>query len=184
MAAKADKRDEPTIEDIARSEAEAEKDRVKRQDDYLKGAERLAKEVPARFFTLATELRDQVRRFNEAADPQKRLTWRESAALATRDANLSGDFHCGFSRLGVDINLTLTEMSRSGANRPNVYLIDATGQLRDTSFILRIEGAPESTDNKTGYRLWLDLRRLTYPIDELAERLVRAAVTVSYLALV
>jgi|GEM_PF-2964628 len=182
MAAKAEKRDEPSIEDIARGEAAIEKERVKRQEEYLKGAERLAKEVPARFFQLATELREQVRLFNEAADPQRRLTWRESAALATRDANLSGDFHCGFSRHGVDVNLALTEMSRSGANRPNVYLIDATGQLRDLGFFLRIEGAPEA--DKGGYRLWLDLRRLTYSVDEVAERLVRAAVTVSYLALV
>ena len=172
----AGKSQEASLEEIARREAEAEKERQARVEDYMKGAADLAKEVPERFFKLTTELRDAVRRFNEAADPQKRLTWRESAALAARDGNLSGDFSCGFSRAGVDVAVGLTEMSRSGG-RPNVYLIEATGTLRGERFMMRVEGT--KIGGKIGWRMTVDLQRVNYGFDELAERLVRAAVTTS-----
>jgi hypothetical protein len=173
MAAKSQ---DASLEEIARAEAQMEKERQARIEEHAKGAHDLAKEVPERFFKLTGELRDAVRRFNEAADPQKRLTWRESAALAARDGNLSGDFSCGFSRNAVDVGIGLTEMSRSGG-RPNCYIIEAVGTLRGERFMFRAEGM--KTGGKLGWRMTVDMQRVNYSFDELADRLVRAAVTLS-----
>jgi hypothetical protein len=168
-----------TLEDLGRREAEYAKEREARLAERAEAQGRLSKDVPERFFKLCTDVRENVRVFNEATDPARRFTWRESPALAARDANLSGDFNCGFSRAGCDVNLSLIEMSRSG--KPNVYIIEANGLFKDQSFLLRIEGYPDK--GKTSYRMFLDLHRVPYGIDDLADRLVRAAVKLDYTTL-
>src|SRR6266508_5848738 len=103
-----------SIEDVARREAATERERAEARAEQLEYAEKLSKEVPEAFFELCGVLRENVRRFNSAADPQKRLMWRESAALAAREPNLHADFNCGFGRAGCEVNLALNAMGRSG----------------------------------------------------------------------
>jgi hypothetical protein len=127
--------------------------------------------VPERFFQLCTELREAVMRFNNAGAQEKRFLWRESAALAARDSNLNADFNCSLTRPGAEITMVLNQMGRSG--KPDVYLIEVTGQLKDEGFFLRVEG--QVRNGKVDYRLSLDLKRLGMPLEKLAERLVIAA---------
>src|SRR5947208_13885105 len=87
-----------TLEDVARREAEAERERAEAREEYLKSAERLATEIPESFFEYCGMVREAVRRFNSAADPALRLTWQESAALAARQPNLHADFSLTFGR--------------------------------------------------------------------------------------
>src|SRR5215470_7397228 len=101
-----------TIEDVARREAATEREREEARAEQLQFAEKLSKEVPEAFFELCGLLRENVRRFNSAADPQKRLTWRESPALAARDANRNADFNCTFGRGPAEVTMALNAMGR------------------------------------------------------------------------
>src|SRR5262252_3759651 len=99
-----------SLEDFARREASRERELAEAREEHTQSAARLAKEMPEKFFELCGILREAVRRFNSAADPQKRLTWRESAALAARESNLNADFNCTFGR-GIDeISVALNAM--------------------------------------------------------------------------
>ena len=160
------------LEEIAKREADAERERERARQERLADAEKLAKAVPERFFKLADEIRACVGRFNGAADPQKRLSLRESTALAARDQNLNADFNLSFSRAGVEVVVALNQMGRSG--RPDAYLIEANGKLPNDTFLLRAEGSVKS--GKIAYRISINFQRVEWPIDELADRLVRAAV--------
>jgi len=162
----------PSIEDVARQEAEVERERAEARAEQLKSGEKLAKEMPDSFFELAGLLRETVRRFNAAADPQKRLTWRESAALAARDANLHADFNLTFGRAGGEVSLALNAMGRSG--KPDVFVIEGFGQVLDNRFMLRVEGFV--LKGKTNLRITIDFRRLDVTLEELAERLVLSVV--------
>ncbi len=170
-----------SLEEIARREADAERERAEARAEYAKSGERLAKEMPAAFFEFCGMLREQVRRFNSAADPQKRLLWRESAALAARDANLNADFNCAFGRGSDEVTVTLNALSRSG--KPDVYLIEGFGTLgadRDR-FLLRVEGYLQK--GKVLHRVTVDFKRLEVTLEDLAERLVRATVKSEYQSL-
>ena len=103
-----------TLEEIAKREAEAERIREESRALYIANQQELAKHVPARFFQLAQELRDAVVRFNTAADPNKRISWRESTALAAKDTNLNADFNLSMTRGGAEISLSLNALGRSG----------------------------------------------------------------------
>jgi hypothetical protein len=164
-----------TLEDLARREKDAEQERNDQRAEMLVSAERLAKEVPERFFQLATDLKQAVMRFNAAADPQKRLNWRESVSLAGRDPNPNADFNLAFGRTGAEILVALNALGRSG--RPDVFLIEASGKIQEDGFMLRAEGFVK--DKKAQYRISIDFKRTTWTIDELAERLVRCAVKAS-----
>jgi hypothetical protein len=165
-----------TLEEVARREADVERERAAAQQEYLQSAERLAQAMPEAFFELAGLLREAVRRFNSAADPQKRLVWRESAALAARDANLHADFNLAFSRAGSEVTVALNAMGRSG--KPDVFLIEGSGQLGRDRFLLRVEGMLKK--GKVAYRITVDFRRLECTLEELAERIVMAAVKSDY----
>lgn len=162
-----------TLEEVARREADAERERDEARANFVAAREQLSQEVPERFFTLAAELREAVRRFNSAAVDDKKLTWSESSALAARDKNLQADFSLEFGRKGANVQVALNAMSRSGG--PDVFLIEASGQLRDDRFLVRVEGWVEKT-KKIGYRISVNFKRMSYPIEELAERLVMACV--------
>ena len=167
-----------SLEEIARREAARERELAEAREEYAKSGERLAKEMPPAFFELCGMLREAVRRFNSAADPQKRLTWRESAALAARDANLNADFNCNFGRGQDDVTIALNAMSRSG--KPDVYLIEAYGTIgpdRDR-FMMRVEGF--LSKGKVAHRISVDFKRLEITLEELSERLVMAVVKSSY----
>ena len=166
-----------TIEELAQKEAAYEKEMAQARELSLQNASKLVQEVPGKFFEFCGMLREAVRRFNQAADPQRRMTWRESAALAARDANLNGDFNCEFGRDGLSITVALNVMGRSG--KPDVYLIEGTGRLGEDRFLLRIEGFV----NKKGaiaYRIMVDFRRIEVTFEELAERLVIAVIKGDY----
>jgi hypothetical protein len=162
-----------TLEEFAKREADAEQEREELHAAFVAGREQLSKAVPERFFQLAQELRDAVKRFNGAAAAEKKLTWSESSALAARDPNLQADFSLEFGRTGANVQVALNAMSRSGG--PDVFLIEASGQLRDDRFLVRVEGWVEKT-RKITYRISVNFKRMSYPIEELAERLVMACV--------
>jgi hypothetical protein len=167
-----------TLEELARREADGEREREEARALRRQSSERLAKEVPARFFQLAKELREAVARFNAAALPEKRLTFHESTALAAHDPNLNADFNCALSRAGVEVTLTLNAMGRSG--KPDVFLIEASCRLGDDQHMVRCEGSIGQGGKapKVDYRISIDFQRMSYSIDELAERLVKSAVKI------
>ena len=167
-----------SLEEVAKREANRERELAEARDEYAKSADRLAKEMPPAFFEFCGIVREAVRRFNSACDPQKRLTWRESAALAARDANLNADFNCTFGRDSNEATVALNAMSRSG--KPDVYLIEGFGTLgpdRDR-FMMRVEGYMQK--GKMLLRITVDFKRLEVTLEELAERLVMAVVKGDY----
>lgn len=162
-----------TLEEIAKSEAAIERERAKAAAERAQAAEKLAKELPARFYQLAGEVRSAVARFNGAAAAEKRLTFHESPALAAHEENPNADLHCTVSRAGSELTLGLTALSRSG--RPDAYLYEVSGFLGKDPIQLRVDGfVPKS--GKLEYRIFMDLVRMGYGIDELGERVVRAVV--------
>ncbi|HEX8952150.1 MAG TPA: hypothetical protein VF945_09920 [Polyangia bacterium] len=167
-----------SLEEIARREATRERELEEARAEYAKSGERLAKEMPPAFFELCGLVREAVRRFNSAADPNKRLTWRESAALAARDSNLNADFNCSFGRGSDEVTVALNAMSRSG--KPDVYLIEAYGTLGPDHdrFMMRVEGYLQK--GKVQHRITIDFKRLEISLEELAERLVLATVKSDY----
>lgn len=161
-----------TIEEVARREADVERERAASRAEQLELAGKIAKEMPERFFELCGLLRENVRRFNAAADPQKRLTWRESVSLAARDTNLNGDFNCTFGRPGAELTVALNAMGRSG--KPDVFIVEGAGQLGEKRFLLRIEGF--ARQGKVELRVTIDFKRIECTLEELSERLVLAVV--------
>ncbi len=165
-----------TLEEFAKREANLEREREEARDEYLKSAEKLAKEMPGVFFEFTGMLREMVRRFNSAADPQKRLVWRESPALAARDANLHADFNLTFGRYGNEVTVALNVMGRSG--KPDVFVVEGAGQLAKDRFMLRIEGYYKK--GKLEQRITVDFQRLDCTLEEIAERMVMAVVKGDY----
>lgn len=171
-----------TLEEFARREADCERELAEAREEHKQSAERLAKEMPQKFFEFCGIVREMVRRFNAAADPQKRLTWRESAALAAREPNLNADFNCTVER---DINhatIALNAMGRSG--KPDVYVIEGFGSLgpRSDRFMMRVEGWLKK--GKVELRITIDFQRIECTLEELAERIVFAVVRGDYQTLV
>jgi hypothetical protein len=166
-----------TVEDVARAEASYEQELTKLREISIANSSKLATEVPNKFFEFCGILRETVRRFNSAADPSRRLLWRESAALAARDANLNADFNCELERDGLSVVVALNVMGRSG--KPDVYLIEGTGRLGPERFLLRVEGYI-TKKGEVAYRIMVDFRRLDCTLEELAERLVLAVVKADY----
>jgi hypothetical protein len=162
-----------TVEELAQKEAQYERDLAQMRETSLQNSHKLGQEVPKTFFEFCGLLRETVRRFNQAADPSRRMVWRESAALAARDANLNGDFNCEFGRDELSVVVALNVMGRSG--KPDVYLIEGTGKLGDNRFLMRIEGFI----NKAGavaYRIMVDFKRIECTFEELADRLVKCVI--------
>ncbi len=166
------KQQRESLEDVAKREAREEAERQKAAQDWVTNTERVAKEVPERFFILAKQLRECVHRFNSAALPGRRLVWNESAAVATKEQNLNADFNVSFGRKDAEFMLLLSAMSRSG--RPDVYIITGEGTVRDVRFSIRIEGRVDGKG--VVYRITQDYEPIECPIDELAERVVMTVV--------
>jgi hypothetical protein len=171
-----DKRE--TLEDIARREKRALEEERAARDEYLQSAEKLAKEMPPLFFQFCDLLKAAVGRFNAACDPTRRLLWRESPALAARDKNLSAEFNLTFGRDVSDVTVSLNALGRSG--KPDVYLVEVFGKLGPAAdrFMMRIEGYVKK--GKLELRVTVDFKRIEVPLQDLAERLVVAAVKGDY----
>jgi hypothetical protein len=163
-----------SLEDLARKESQAEQELADQRAGLLVNQQRLAKEVPVRFFKLCDELKAAVMRFNTACDPQKRIVWRESAALAARDTNLNADFNLSFERPGASIMVVLNNMGR--ANKPDAFIMEAHGTLKNDGFMLRVEGFVRGKE--IDYRISVNFKKSPYGIEELADRLVKSVVKV------
>jgi hypothetical protein len=163
-----------TIEELARAEAEEIRLRAERAAKYLVNSERLAKDMPPAFLNFADAMRDAVKRFNEACDPQKRFNWRESAAVASRDSNPHADFNLTFGRADTEITVVLKEMGRSGPRRPDVYVFEGNGRVADRSFFLRVEG--QIPENDVEFRVTVDFQKTTFTYKEFPEMLLRSLI--------
>ena len=167
-------KDLETLEQVAKKEAKYEQEKEEAREAYLANAEKVAKAVPERFFELAKELKQAVSRFNEAGDPQRRLSWRESPALTTRDSNLNADFNLSFGRDKVEVVVALNAMGRSG--KPDAFVIEGNGRLKEEPFVLRVAAMVKRGEKAVSYRMTINYRQLQFPIEELAERMVLATV--------
>ena len=161
-----------TIEQFAKREAQEMIDREEAREFYKQNALKLAEEMPQHFFEFAGMLRKAVQRFNENCDPMLRMTWRESAALATRDANPNADFNLTFNRDKSEVTVSLNALGRSG--KPSVYLIDVNGNIKGDVFMARVEG--QVRDKKIAFRITMNFKQKECTMQEWADRLVLAVV--------
>jgi hypothetical protein len=162
-----------TIEGFAKREAQEMKDREEAREFYKQNALKLAEEMPQHFFEFAGMLRKAVGRFNENCDPMLRMTWRESAALATKDPNPNADFNLTFNRDKSEITVSLNALGRSG--KPPVFLIDINGNLRGDVFMARVEG--QVRNKKIEFRITMNFKQKDATLQQWADRLVMAVAT-------
>jgi hypothetical protein len=172
-----------TLEDLARAEAAALKQREQMRVAYAEAQRKLVKEMPEKFFLLAKGIRDGVNRFNEIAfkesGPQGRLVkYEESVAVTTRDRNLGSDFNLEVRREPNSLGLVLRTMWRP--NRPDAYIIEGHGKVGmtpgDEQFAIRIDGIGKA-DGEIQYRSTCNFQPIDTPLEELAERMVMVIVT-------
>lgn len=178
-----------TLEDLARAEAQILKEREKTRIALADAQKRLVTEMPERFITLARQIRDGVRRFNETAykeiGPDTRLVkYEESVAVTTRDSNLGSDFHIQIQRDRNQLWLGLRSMWRP--NRPDYYIIEGQGTVargpgvggpgEERRFTLRIDGLSRS-DGEIFYRATCEGEPIDTPTEELGERMVMVIIT-------
>ena len=172
-----------TLEDLARAEAAALKQREQARIAYAEAQRRLVKEMPERFFALAKGIREGVQRFNEVAykesGPQGRMIkYEETVAVTTRDKNLGSDFVVEARRDPNRLTLALRSMWRP--NRPDAFVIEGQGVLgiapQQDAFAIRIDGIGKP-DGDILYRATCNFHPIDTPLDELPERMVMVIVT-------
>ena len=167
----------PTLEDLARAEAEQLQKRDIQRKKYLEYQEKLLKDLPARFFTLARQVREGVQRFNGAAKLEKIITYHETAAVTVRDPNPAADFVVEVKREPNWFYLALRQMRR--LSLPDAFAIEGEGSTgpdgRKESFRLRIDG--QYKDDVLIWRITSDYKPVDTSIDEIADRLVAVAAT-------
>jgi hypothetical protein len=166
------KKERETVEAFAKREALEEQDKIEAREAYLRNAQRLAEDMPGHFFAFAGMLRDAVKRFNDNCDPQKRITWRESASLASRDPNPNADFNLSFSRNKNKVNVGLNAMGRSG--KPPVFIIEISGLIKDDTFMARVEG--QLRGQELGFRVSVNFKKQECSLQQFADRLVLGVV--------
>ncbi len=160
-------------EAFAKREVKAVKDRAETREKMLKNATLLAEKMPSYFFEFCTTLRENVARFNAACDPERRITWRESAALAARDANPNADFNLTFNRDQSEVNVGLNAMGRAG--KPAGFLIDVNGKIHgDQVFMARVEGQARA---EIVFRITVNFQKQECDLKTFAERLVMGVVS-------
>ena len=90
---------------------------------------------------------------------------------------MNADFNCALARAGVEVTVSLNAMGRSG--KPDVYLIEASCRLGDDRIWCAAKDHwPGGKAAKVDYRISIDFQRMSYSIEELAERLVKSAVKI------
>jgi len=167
-----------TLEDLARAEAAALKKREQAKVDYLEGQKRLVAELPQRFFAIAAAVRDGVKRFNNAAEIERPVSYMESPAVTTRDStNLAGDLYFEVKRKPNEILVALRPMTRAG--KPDAYLIEGQGTVglppMNDRFALRIDAV--IAGKETRYKITCAKQNVDTPIEELPDRIVMVIVT-------
>jgi hypothetical protein len=170
----AEKKRRQTLEEIAREEAEEIAGRAARAAEYYAKAERLSKEMPQFFFTFAGWVRDTVKRFNDNADPNRRISWTESAALATKDNNVHADFNFQFGRDGDEVSMALKEMGRSGPKRPDAFVIEGYGHINKNQFLIRVEGQIPNKD--LVLKTTINFQKIEKNVEVVPEMVIRALV--------
>jgi hypothetical protein len=172
-----------TLEDLARAEAAALRERERMRLTYEEAQQQLLRELPERFFNLARGVREGVSRFNEAVRQEREpgmrsVHYEESVGVTTRSANLSTDFHFEVRRAPNKMMVLLRSMWRPG--RSDALLIEGQGSVgvapEEKHFKLRIDGMV-SAQGELSYRSICDGRPLDTPLDELADRMVMVMVT-------
>ncbi len=162
-----------TPEGFAKREVRTELERAATREKMLKNATLLSEKMPSHFFEFCTMLRENVTRFNATCDPARRIFWRESAALAARDANPNADFNLTFNRDLSEVNVGLNAMGRGG--KPAVFLIDVNGKIRgDQVFMARVEGQARE---QIVFRITVNFKKQECDMKTFAERLVMGVVT-------
>jgi hypothetical protein len=172
-----------TLEDLARAEAAALRERDRARLTYEEAQQQLARELPERFFDLARGVRDGVNRFNAAvrqeAEPRPyAVHYEESVGVTTRSTNLSTDFNFEVRRAPHWMQLFLRSMWRPG--RSDALIIEGQGSVgvkpEEKRFKLRIDGQVNA-QGELSYRALCDGRLIDTPLDELADRIVMVVVT-------
>ena len=167
----------PTLEDLARAEAEQIQKRDEQRKKYLEHQEKLLKDLPARFFQLARQVREGVQRFNGAAKLEKMLAYTETAAVTVRDPNPAADFVVEVKRDPNWFYLALRQMRR--LQLPDAFAIEGEGSTgpegRKERFRVRIDG--QYREDVLVWRITSDYKPVDTPIDEIAERLVAVVAT-------
>ena len=172
-----------TLEDLARAEASALKQREKARLAYAEAQVQLVKEMPDRYFAMARAIRDGVRRFNETAykesGPHQRLIqYEESVAVTTREPGLGGELHVEVRRAPNRVSLILRSMWRP--NRPDSFIIEGSGVVglapSQEKIDLRVDGVC-SKDGAISFRTTCNKHSVDTPIDEIPERIVMVVVT-------
>lgn len=166
-----------TLEDLARMEADALKRREQSKLDRVEGDKKIVTAMPERFFALAKQMREGVRRFNTAAQIERPLSYNESAAVTTREPNLNADFWCEVKRPPNEMTIALRNMARAG--KPDGYIIEGQGTLglapMNDRFQIRIDGLYRQ--GQMIYRATCDHKALDVDIEELGDRFVMVIVT-------
>jgi hypothetical protein len=172
-----------TLEELARAEAQALKNREKLRLAFAEAQKKLVTVMPDRFLAIARQVRDGVRRYNEVAykegGPEQRVvSYDESVAVTTRDPNLGSEFNLEIRRAPNKLSLVLRSMWRP--NRPDTYIISGKGTLgiapNAAPFEIRIDGL-NKIDGEIYFRTVCNTMPVDTPIDELPDRLVMVVVT-------
>lgn len=161
-----------TVEELAELEKAADLRYSARRQTHLADAELLAKTMPKLFFDFAKDVRVTVKRWNDAAEPPRRMSWNETPAIAAADAQLGSDFRFAFGRRDGEITVGLHPLSPSDG--PPAFIMQAIGKLRSADMRLRGEGFVK--DGEPQWRIFINGQRIKWPFSELAERLVRAVI--------
>jgi hypothetical protein len=156
-----------TVEGFAKREKDEVLEAIKAKEEYRRNAQRLADEMPGHFLRFCDMLRDAVKRFNENCDTDKRMYWRESAAVASRDPNPNADFNLTFNRAQSEVNMGLNAMGSSG--KPPTYVFDINGKIKDDIFMARVEG--QARDVIT-FRITINFKKQECDLKTFADRLV------------
>ncbi|MSP61632.1 MAG: hypothetical protein EXR72_15120 [Myxococcales bacterium] len=167
---------QPTLEDLAKLEADSLKKREQARKDYMEGQTKLSAEVPERFFVLAKQIREGVRRFNGAAPIQRPVQYTESPAVTTRDSNLNGDFSLEVKRNPNQVVVSLRSM---GGSKAESFIIEAYGSVGVAPMVDRFRLRVDGIWKESGvlWRMACDKKALDITVDELGERIVMVIVT-------
>ncbi len=166
-----------TLEDLARIEAAAIKKRNQAKVDFLEGQKRLVTELPERFFAIAAQAREGVKRFNNAAEIEHPVHYMESPAITVREMNMTGDYFFEVKRKPNEVLLALRPMARAG--KPDAYLIEGNGTIglapMNDRFQIRIDAIVAGKEIR--YKVTVDGHKVDTPIDDFGDRLVMVIVT-------
>lgn len=162
--------------DLARIEDEHGQRVRTLQDDMTQRALRLAQDMPPLFLRLAQAIREAMQRYNSSipnsvAGPA--LSYRETPAVSSGKAAVGHELYLSLWRRADHFDMHLHTMTR--AQGQDVPIIEGWGDLgRDyrARVTVRIDGWIDR--GQTIFWLSIDGRRVSFPLEELPERIVMA----------